>query len=999
MYVESRDLIKNILVKDPSKRFTIPKILAHPWFTARSTNVSSASLPLVAENEDEGQPLSMSPSLASPLLLPYPLDAPLSARSSTTSDSTFLSASSRFPSTASAPTTPDEQGSQCLDPFDSVLVEEAQDYPMIHRNPSDSTIRKLAARSSTSNSKHPETVLEEEDATPSRPPLTTMNSSTTVHSSSKVPPAHPSRTPLRTKRRSVSSNLSEPSDPLSPVTDKPLTPLPPQDFSSLINTPAPMIFSTPLERKLLNSLSVLGFDTGQIVHSVLSDACDAAGAVWWITKRKAEKRALEETQTISITDAITDELDEKKKKKQRQKSSDKLEGKDWSGRKLVTVGVQTEMATLFSLAKSAPELAFVPPTPTVPSAGGTSITPPRTTSPIHMGRLSPSMSSSPSGPEFTRSHPSTPVSSLRDKEGGSKGRRDGKNRSGSVSIMQRATTALEAAGLVRKKSSEAVREHQEKDRERDREKEKEKSKEGEKKAMSGEEPRSSHGSGSSKLTKSPPMRAVRDAPGPATPTSEDTHHAHPAIGSPWVVTGSKQSPPQVHSPTPANSPGDTLASLPNITERTHKNPNNRNRASLLSAFRLWFNEDRKGKRKEPASRASAYRSTLATPNTSAKGSMRRNSGSGRFQGTHRGKRGSVSSRRSSSVNSKRSSGASGMFLESPHLVLEQVPPRRSMGAHTPSSERGDFPSRPSSVHSFNMNSRHRKSPSASSAGSAHFRAASPSKHYHQRAGSGSSTRVVRQVQVPRPVHHRSNSATSSIHSLASSRPTSFYEDSEAGRGVSPCKRPREDSTPRRGSGSTTFIAQKKSTPFTSPGNLNSVGRSTWKKSWGLEPPGWQTRATTIPIEILAVSPAGDSPTGQFRDVFSGRGSLSLGDEDDWVDEDDDLPGFAGGLGQLPTSASSSTFGTSMQDPPLTLSPPPRGSNRSGRKRANNRGLGLAPSSIGSASGGKSSPIPAEPSPGPNDNRAGAGRRQLPPGRSGPAFRHPIVEEDEGEEEE
>lgn len=148
-----------------------------------------------------------------------------------------------------------------------------------------------------------------------------------------------------------------------------------------------------------------------------------------------------------------------------------------------------------------------------------------------------------------------------------------------------------------------------------------------------------------------------------------------------------------------------------------------------------------------------------------------------------------------------------------------------------------------------------------------------------------------------------------------------------------------------------------------------------------------------------MSPASDSPTGQIRDVFSGRTSLTLGDEDDWVDEDDDLPGFAGGLGQLPTSASSSTFGTNILDAPLTLSPPPRSSNRSSGKRATSRSPGLAPLSAGIASGGKSSPIPAEPSPEPSDNRAGAGRRQLPPGRSGPAFRHPIVEEDEGEEEE
>ena len=46
-------------------------------------------------------------------------------------------------------------------------------------------------------------------------------------------------------------------------------------------------FCTPVERELLNVLAALGFDTAQIVHSVLSDACDSAGALWWILKKKA----------------------------------------------------------------------------------------------------------------------------------------------------------------------------------------------------------------------------------------------------------------------------------------------------------------------------------------------------------------------------------------------------------------------------------------------------------------------------------------------------------------------------------------------------------------------------------------------------------------------------------------------------------------------------------------------------------------------------------------
>jgi hypothetical protein len=49
---------------------------------------------------------------------------------------------------------------------------------------------------------------------------------------------------------------------------------------------ADVVFSTPVERELLSVLAALGFDTAQIVHSVLSDACDSAGALWWMLRKK-----------------------------------------------------------------------------------------------------------------------------------------------------------------------------------------------------------------------------------------------------------------------------------------------------------------------------------------------------------------------------------------------------------------------------------------------------------------------------------------------------------------------------------------------------------------------------------------------------------------------------------------------------------------------------------------------------------------------------------------
>ncbi|KZP14898.1 Pkinase-domain-containing protein [Athelia psychrophila] len=1028
---EARGLIQNIIVKDPTKRLTIPQILAHPWFTTASpSNTSTHSLSMLQPSVPQSRQPSPPPSLdTSPMFAPQPLDPanPLSAGSSAASDSTFISASSKF--ATSTPTTPDDQSNQ--DPFDSVAVKDHES--VIHRTPSENTLRTLVFPVKSSQQPETSTVIEEEpanseEATPMRPQIQrSATIATTASSSGSVskapPPAYPARTPARTKRRSVSSTLSDPDHPVSPTTEaantKALPPLPVQDFHSILNTPAPMIFSTQLERALLNSFSLLGLDTAQVVHSVLSDACDASGAMWWMLKRKAEKTAVEDDQAklhtaaFKSNGALVEKGRESEPDKKRHRRPSNATRDTSKGPILVSVSVQTDapqtpVMPFLSIAQSAPELAFVPPTPIVSKVRDPRMTtPPRNASPT--GGLAPSTTSTILGSgELTKS----PVSSLREKEG-SKGRRDGKSRSGSVSIMQRATTALEAAGLVRKKSSEAVKDQleREKEKEKEREKERQNSKDLDKKPLSGEESRSSYGSGTSKLTKSPPMRAVRDSTA-TPPPSDDLHHPQPTIGSPWVVTGSKTSPLQNSTPTPANSPGDTLTSLPNFTENGNKAPN-RNRASLLSAFRFWFNEDRKGKRKDPAPHASPnarqpiYRNAHSAPNmTPAKqGSVKRASGSASKanKSSQRGKRHSTSSRRSSSVNSKRSSGTSAMLMDSPHIVVET---RRSFGAHTPNSERGEYSSRPSSIRSFSM-TRHRKSPSQSSSGSAHLRSSSPLQKYHRRAGSGSSTRVVRQVA--RPTHVRTNSTTSSIHSRASSRPTSFYEELDnISRTASPMKRAFDETTPRK-SGSSTFVAQKRQTPFTSPHgnpNLHSISRSSWKKSWGLEPPGWQSRATHIPIEVLSMSPAVDSPNG-IRDVFTGRGSLSLGDDDEWVDEDDDVPAFAGGLGQMATSASGlsashSLFGQLIQESPMTLSPPSRnnGSARSNKRNANTSANGAARQKAAQATTGRTSPDPIEAPHEASDSRTGSGRRQLPAVRTGPAFRsHPIVEEDEGEEEE
>ncbi|TFK37078.1 hypothetical protein BDQ12DRAFT_705992 [Crucibulum laeve] len=1025
--LESRDLIKGILQMDVTKRLMIPQILAHPWFTTRK---------LTYEPDDEEEPLSSisirpeSPAERSQSTGP---ESHHSSEASTQGESIFTN---KHDMVSSTPTTPDES----QDPF-----EYPPPISSLHRNPSELTIRKMTLPDGEyHNAKmgRPETVLEEEQDGMTVPAISSSRAPSPLRSAnstnSKAPPVHPVRTPARTKRRSVSSVLS---DPASPSADKTPTSLPipdgrDLDFASLLSAPSPVIFSTPAERQLLNSLSLLGFDTAQIVHSVLTDACDAAGAVWWMLRKKGERKmnGEAEEEVASPLPIEGEKVKEKVTEKEKETGSEKGEGEKHHKKKKtkLSVGVQVDPASgHLNLARSAPQLAFVPPTPTFARP----VTPPRPISPSRTPMLSPSTSSV--ADMSSRSHPSTPGGSLRDKDKDKDSAKSRKARSGSVSIMQRATTALEAAaaGLVRKRSSEAVREEKEREKERDRERErdKERSKDMERKIASGEESRSSHGSGSSRLTKSPPLKATKDKEyiPPSTPPPGDAYHSTPQIaGSPWVLADSRDSlqrpsgsalPEMVHSHSAPNVTSDNTP-----TGKAPAGPH-RNRANLLTAFRLWFNEDRKGKRKvsspaAPTGAAAAHLSYSRPVGSQQYGTKRRGSGSGNKYGPrsgHRAQRPSLSSRRSSSVNSRRSSGTSVqmVMLDSP-----QVPTRRSFGSHTPNSERGEYiSSRPSSIRSFSMQPRHRKSPSASSSGSAtYFRTASPMQSkYHRRGGSGSSTRVVRQVQpgVSKPPHVRSNSVASSIHSPPSSRPTSFYEhsESEGPRTTSPYRsrsRRSTDDTPRRpgsASSGTTFVAQKRQAPFMSPIS-HSMSRSSWKKSWGMEPPGWQSRTAHLPVEVLAISPVVE-PTS-LRDVFSGRQSLSMGDESDWVDEDDEIPAFAGGLGQMGSSASSAAAGSgtiaamkSMHiEPPLMLSPAPRGhrSSSSGGKRSSRSGSSSNTNSTGSgrAKAGHSpaervSPLPGDNSYESSDGRAG--RRSLPAGR-GPAFKHPIQEEDEGEEE-
>ncbi|KAG8901184.1 hypothetical protein FRB99_005493 [Tulasnella sp. 403] len=1172
---EARNLIRNLLQKDPVKRLTLPQTLAHPWFSRPILEEPDSqplppAVPQVIDLTEDGpaaaaqsasrrsqklEPIAIPDSSSSsrrPSASPSPINhSPRDEQpaSSVTSDATFHSATSGFSQSDEGndlPATPADSasghdfartalsvedettgGEEPEAPSSSVTETRASSSYSIHRMESQSTIRKQASEKAspvdpghqqTAIATVPEEVHEEEHPERASPdPVARLKSR--ASSSSLPPSSFPGRTPVRTKRRSVSSNLTN-SPPASPTYSPPPaaalgnTSLP--DFHAMSNLKAPLAFSTDLERNLLSSLSLLGFDTAQTVHSVLTDACDAASALWWMLKKKAERKeamekrkqeerakaaaALESkshgrkrsfsdtTKPIELPKRVLDEQvvspePSKPPTQGRGKRSTSISNPEHpppstSPRPPVALMLGQPAAAKSSSAlgsgPSAPDVTFIPPTPVTlthelatppkPDYGRRTPPPPSTSFPFNLTAQfhSPGSGNAPVSPDRKD------------------GKRNSKPRASSVSMLQRATTALSAAGLTRKKSSEVVKDKDDGT------------------ATAGSSvgsllrangsaedarPSSAGSHMSNKLTKSPPMPKDKDKEREAgtPPASSISSGETPKVtsvpseitpGSPWAFPEAGPSrrsglPASISfhrsphpAPTPANSPGNTLSGAPPMSKDTPSTGSTgssgtvkpRNRASLLAAFRMWFNEDKR-KRKAapslptiPAGVASHHAYQYVAPASSiipsprpgyAVGSIKKGKKSASISST-RAKRPSVSSRRSSSLNSRRSSLNS---INQP--VGTVLPPsiannflsrqrsdasRRSLGTRTPTS---DIPSRPSSVHSFTMNpvtpapkaKRHSKGSSTSSAGSvtpAHHPRKTPSPMhppYHRRGGSGSSTKVLRQYKnsTGRSSHARSDSQASSIKSRASSRPGSFHEASETEgiflgvipRSASPMLVSRRSTEDARGQyGSPVMVAHRKGSLFGPP----SAGRSSWKKSWGNEPPTWSSRSVTSPPEPLP-----DPSRPNIRDVFAARTSIGAGDDSDWVDEDDDEPGFLGGLGQ-PTApltlSTTPTNGKSLLPASTTGNSPTPGSpcfkkaelpsvsgirNRRNYKGASDNGMGRHH--------GKSSPTPmmsvqeeTREESSFVDGPSAWSRRQLPPGRGGPAFKQAIQEEEEDEEE-
>ncbi|SNX86769.1 related to ser/thr protein kinases [Melanopsichium pennsylvanicum] len=176
----------------------------------------------------------------------------------------------------------------------------------LHRNESQTTIRRLGSNGSDASlgpvsrapMKPTSTSLPTHHELPAGSfraddiPLPMYQSAPLVKRGSQSSSRGHHRTPSRTKRRSLSSGgLSDHRPPM--LGRKPV------DYVSQLADLQPATFSTTVEQNLLHQLSSLGMDVGQMVHSVVTDACDASGATWWMLLRKAKDRQAEQPMVTS----------------------------------------------------------------------------------------------------------------------------------------------------------------------------------------------------------------------------------------------------------------------------------------------------------------------------------------------------------------------------------------------------------------------------------------------------------------------------------------------------------------------------------------------------------------------------------------------------------------------------------------------------------------------------------------------------------------------------
>lgn len=310
-----------MLQHDPSKRLSIREILTHPWF--KMTIVDK-----VYPNGDVPS-IPPSPNPTSPTAAGDDFFAESALRQQQQQQSRLTPhVAGRSPLSTHLPTTPRQNsGSSEAENGDSRTERKASNMQRLNSAEFSTTEKELeqlhlctsrpAATATGSGAISPRSISSpsmrgktlrtlpegqvDVDETPAGlpPPLSLIDEHP------HLPVALHSRTPSRTKRRSVSSTLSlerrlshhsshnsyitfPPEDYLSKL-DPSLLPNP-DSSSSSTTTPPARSFTTPSETRLLRQLDDLGLDVGQLKHSVETDACDASAGLWWLLRQKQEER-------------------------------------------------------------------------------------------------------------------------------------------------------------------------------------------------------------------------------------------------------------------------------------------------------------------------------------------------------------------------------------------------------------------------------------------------------------------------------------------------------------------------------------------------------------------------------------------------------------------------------------------------------------------------------------------------------------------------------------
>lgn len=791
-----------------------------------------------------------------------------------------------------------------------------KDLEMLHSNASQSTIRKVGAetptQSAVKNRVAIKTALEgqtevDEDALGDEEiTVGSASVSQTDDHSLHLPVAQHSRTPSRTKRRSVSSTLSLERKHSHHSASGQYTSWPPEDFMVRLNETRPEPFSTPSEKHLLSQLSDIGFNTGQLIHSVTTDACDSSAAAWWMLRAKQAERG-ENDEVILARQQASQRRNERaaayareeRKRNQRERDqrreplSSAESGKN-ANVKFIDQAESARSPSVSILEHSAPsggdasvpmpfsvspeemtpgDVATRVPQPALLHAHSATQDRPLPRSPIEETR---SFATPPHASRVESSPGTAESSPARDRE------RPNKTRSPSMSMLQRATSVLVPGAW---KS-----EDRDKEKNQDKDKEKEKFQErativdeGDKKDKDDKRSISP-----TKLTKVPPKsKMVKSESDNSLSRSTGSHQPN--------NTHQHQHQPQAGPSSHALSTGRTSSTLASeATGSTDSTSPSKSRNAKRDAFWSWnsfrymFNDPRRRRSRDetgfPINRdVKPGPAVVLSRGISGRGPhvnrvalpMRRSSIDGR----------PIYSRRSSSVNSRRSSFNSAMPHESSHdalpaLALGRRTSGRSHGSQTPTSDREYNPlSRPSSLHerdfghlppSARRSSHSLRSPSMQSDGSGRgsrfSTPASPLHNYQRRAPKGTDSRRVRHIRVIPEGHIvRSESIASSVRSGASSRASSRERERSGGRDDSDYDTGREDASIRskRKSdvGSLAQQIHRRNSPLALPSGFSGHRRHSLKPA----PP-------KLPL----------------RDVFQNK-------EDEWVSDDDDI--YSGGLGQ------------------------------------------------------------------------------------------------------